>query len=79
MRTLQLFICVLLLQSLAPAAAYAYIDPGTGSQMIQILIAAVLGGAFAIKCWWQNVKAFLRSKFSSSAQSKSEDNGEGKK
>lgn len=32
-----------------PGAAHAYIDPGTGSLVIQGLIAAFVGAAFALK------------------------------
>lgn len=51
--------CLLLL---APAAAYAYIDPGTGSFVIQGIIAAVVGAGFAIKMFWQRIKSFLTGK-----------------
>jgi hypothetical protein len=39
--------------------AYAYIDPGTGSMLLQGLIAAVAAAAVAIKLYWQKVKTFL--------------------
>ena len=37
------FTLVLILAFLSPQAAYAYFDPGTGSLLIQILIASVGG------------------------------------
>jgi hypothetical protein len=36
-----------------------YIDPGSGSYLLQALIAGVLGAAFWIKMSWQRVKAFF--------------------
>jgi len=42
----------------------AYIDPGTGSLVIQVLIASFVGGLFAIKIFWGKVKAFLSNLFS---------------
>jgi len=39
--------------------AFAYIDPGTGSFVLQLIIGALLGVAFAIKSFWKNVKAFF--------------------
>ncbi len=57
-----LFLAVLT-AGFSPAAAYAYIDPGTGSYLLQILIAAVLGGLFAIKIFWGNIKSFFRGLF----------------
>ena len=42
--------------------AHAYLDPGTGSFFLQMLIGAIAGGFFAIKMYWAKVKAFLSHK-----------------
>lgn len=42
-----------------PEESYAYIDPGTGSYLFQILIAAVLSGLFFIKTFWLKIKLFF--------------------
>ena len=42
---------------------HAYIDAGTGSLIIQILIASFVGGVFLIKVFWRKIKAFLSSLF----------------
>jgi len=39
--------------------AYAYLDPGTGSMVIQMTIAGVLSLTFAIKTYWYKIKSFL--------------------
>jgi hypothetical protein len=39
--------------------AYAYVDPGTGSYMLQLLMAALFGAAFTIKTYWRKIKAFF--------------------
>jgi hypothetical protein len=44
--------------------AYAYIDAGTGSLIIQFLIAGAVGGLFALKIFWRNVKTFFSKHFS---------------
>ena len=54
---LALVILVVLVLFLAPALAY--IDPGTGSFVIQGIIAAVVGAGFAIKMFWHRIKAVL--------------------
>ncbi len=36
-----------------------YIDPGSGSYLVQMLIAAVLGGLFYIKTIWKRIKLFF--------------------
>jgi len=46
-----------------PAPAAAYIDPGTGSLVLQMLIAGALGAAFAVKRFWRKIVAFLSSVF----------------
>ena len=46
--------------------AYAYLDPGTGSYFIQIVIATLLGAMYGIKKFWYKIKLFctnLLSKF----------------
>ena len=44
--------------------AYAYIDPSTGSYVLQFLIAGLFGALFALKIYWQNVKSFVVNIFS---------------
>ena len=44
--------------------AFAYIDPGTGSYVIQIVLAVLFGFLFMLKTYWKMVKAFLRNIFS---------------
>jgi len=39
--------------------AYAYLDPGTGSILIQSLIAALAAGAYALKTYWYRIKGFF--------------------
>jgi len=44
-------------------SANAYVDPGTGSYILQILIAGLFGVLFTIKLFWQNIKTFLQGLF----------------
>ena len=44
--------------------AYAYLDPGTGSYFIQIIIATLLGAMYAIKHYWYKIKLFCINIFS---------------
>ena len=36
-----------------------YIDPGTGSFLLQLLIGGLLGGLATIKLWWARVKMLV--------------------
>jgi hypothetical protein len=42
----------------------AYIDPGSGSMIIQVIIATILGGLMAIKIFWQRISCFFKNLFS---------------
>ncbi len=42
-----------------PTLVHAYIDPGTGSILIQGLIAVVIGALFTVKIWWHRVRSFF--------------------
>lgn len=48
--------------------AHAYIDPGTGSMVIQIFIATFAGIIYAIKLQWNNLKAFLNGLLSKNSK-----------
>lgn len=36
-----------------------YLDPGSGSYLIQLLLAVGLGAGFAIKIYWNKIKEFF--------------------
>jgi hypothetical protein len=44
------------LQLILSPDADAYLDPGTGSYVFQVLIATLIGGLFTIKMYWQKIK-----------------------
>ena len=54
---------LLLGSCLLAGSAAAYIDPGTGSYVLQIAIAFLVGLAFSIKVFWKKILAFLRRTF----------------
>ncbi len=49
-----------------PAPILAYLDPGTGSFALQILLATFFGGVFALKQSWSNLKLWLSRRFETS-------------
>ncbi len=40
---------------LSPVSAMAYIDPGTGSYVIQLLIAGFVGAMFTLRIFWKKI------------------------
>ena len=41
--------------------AQAYFDPGTGSMVLQLLMASVLGFIFTLKTYWGKLKGFVKN------------------
>jgi hypothetical protein len=44
--------------------AYGYIDPGTGSYVLQTLLAILFAAAYTLKIYWRHVAGFFRYTFS---------------
>ena len=42
--------------------AYAYLDPGSGSMMLQILLGGIVAAGFIIKARWYKLKSRLFNK-----------------
>jgi hypothetical protein len=60
---------MMLLASTGPA--YAYLDPGTGSILLQMLLGGVAGGLVVIRLYWARIKSWFSPKPAST------DDGEG--
>lgn len=43
--------------ALTATPAHAYIDPGSGSMVVQLVVAAIAGGLFTLKVYWRRLKA----------------------
>ena len=63
-RILDIVIILLVLKFVAIRDASAYIDPGSGSYLLQILAAGVLSSIFIIKKFWGSINKFVSSIFS---------------
>ncbi|MFA6423050.1 MAG: hypothetical protein WCW17_01205 [Patescibacteria group bacterium] len=53
------FVVFLLAFFLFIRPAYAYLDAGTGSLIIQAVVAFALGGLYVIKLFWGRIKKFI--------------------
>ncbi len=60
LRWTKLALAVAMLGLVLPRRSMAYLDPGTGSYMLQMLIALLVGGAFAVKVFWRRIIAFIK-------------------
>lgn len=54
---------------------YGYIDPGTGSYVIQVLIAALVGASLGFKVYWKRIKTFLKKRFPGKNNKENENQG----
>ena len=61
-RATALFVALILL----PREALGYIDPGTGSQLLQILAAGLLTALFFIKTIWRLILGWMATIFNTS-------------
>lgn len=52
-------ICISLLGLVVTEPALAYIDPGSGSYLFQILAAGAIGAAYSLRLYWDRVKLFV--------------------
>jgi hypothetical protein len=60
---LDVFAALLVIEFCAAPSAHAYIDPGTGSFILQALSGAAFAAFLAIKVFWFRIKAFFARLF----------------
>ncbi len=58
-------LAVILALILVPTPALAYLDPGSGSFVIQGIIAVVVGAGFTVKMFWHRIKSLFTGKSTS--------------
>lgn len=59
----RVWILAVLILFFGPQPAYAYLDPGAGSYLIQFLMAAALGAAFTARLYWKRIIGFCARVF----------------
>lgn len=59
MRKLIILLCLSIAIFSITTPAYAYLDPGTGSALLQGLLAGVAGVLAVLKLYWQRIKQFF--------------------
>ncbi len=55
----KLILCSIAALMFIETDAYAYLDPGTGSIILQAIIASVAGSLFVVKAYWYKLRSFL--------------------
>ena len=74
MKYLFLTLCgvLIFMGTLGTTTVYAYLDPGSGSMLLQLLLGGVAGIVMIAKLYWARIKEFFRG--GSSTTTKSGDN-----
>ena len=67
MRT-NILLAALAIYAVSMGNAFAYLDPGTGSIIVQGVIGAVAGGLVVIRMYWAKVKGLFSKKAADSAE-----------
>jgi hypothetical protein len=70
---IQLFVMVFLVMLLAEQDAQAYLDPGTGSLILQFLAGIALVVVLTVKTWWRQLTNFIGSLFGRSSKPTTDD------
>ena len=56
---------LMLIDAIAPLVPLdnpqAYLDPGSGSYLIQLLLGGLVGALFIIKAYWGRIRSFFKS------------------
>jgi len=71
-RTIGLVALSLVCFILSTNTSFAYIDPGSGSMIMQVLIAFILGILTAIKLYWSKIKSYFSKNSDASNSEESE-------
>jgi len=58
---------------LFPPRVYAYLDPGTGGYLIQVIVASIAGLGYLVKLNWKKIKSFFSPKDKKEAENENKD------
>jgi len=55
----QISVWLIVFSSLISSSAWAYLDPGTGSMLLQVILGGVAAVGVAIKIFWYRIRAAI--------------------
>jgi hypothetical protein len=58
-KTLEVALGAVIVAAASAGQAHAYLDPGTGSLILQAAIGGIAGGLFILRTWWSRIASFL--------------------
>lgn len=60
--TIEIILILSVIVLIWPQPTLAYLDPGSGSYMIQMLIAGMVGFGFVFRNYWKKIKDLFKPK-----------------
>lgn len=60
---------------LFPRESHAYVDPGTGSYALQVIIAGIAAGSLGLKLFWGKVRSLFRAGREAESRESNEETG----
>ena len=77
MITFRCFICGVLLSLVLAESAQAYIDPGTGSMLVQGMLAVIAAVSVTVGVFWKRLRSFFSCLFCGKKRSVEGDGSDG--
>ena len=68
------YLTAIALLGISVVPAHAYIDPGSGSYVLQLMLAGILAAAFSLKMYWQRLKASIARRFTANIPARADRN-----
>jgi len=72
-KTLKLASIFFFISFIAPKNVHAYLDPGSGSYLIQIIIASIAGFGYLVKANWAKIRNIFFKKNGKEAENENQD------
>ncbi|MBL7196603.1 MAG: hypothetical protein ISS47_00735 [Candidatus Omnitrophica bacterium] len=63
-----IFVFVIFFNLIFPGKAHAYLDPGSSSFILQLIIGVLVGAICMVKLFWTKIKLFFKNLFSKKKQ-----------
>jgi hypothetical protein len=58
-KSVRIFLVVVAWMTIFPSEALAYLDPGTGSLIVQSVIAGIAAAGFGLRLYWRRIRAWM--------------------
>lgn len=64
---------------IAPHVSFAYIDPGTGSFIVQAILGVIFGASLTVRIFWRKIIGFFKKVFKINAKTDEQTGNDGQR